>query len=77
MFSMKEKQEIAAKIEKLLLELNHPEMPTERPNFSLHIDGEQFWSWADIEPNWKYSTDNPPRVNPWNEVARERMSDPK
>ncbi len=74
MFSLKEKQEIAAKIEELLLELNHPEMPKEKPMFTLHVEGKEGWSWADISPNWTYSKDNPPGVNPWNEVARERMS---
>ena len=43
MFSMKEKQFIAAQIEKLLLELNHPEMPNEKPRFSLHVDGKESW----------------------------------
>jgi hypothetical protein len=39
MFSQKEKQHIAAEIEKLLLSLNHPEMPKDRPKFRLHVDG--------------------------------------
>lgn len=67
MFSVKQKQEIAGKIEKILLELNHPEMPKEKPVFELHIEGTEQWSWADIEPNWKYTEINPPSVNPWNE----------
>lgn len=41
MFSRKEKELIAKKVEELLLSLNHPEMPKERPNFKLHIDGEK------------------------------------
>lgn len=68
MFSMKEKQYIAQVIEKTLLELKHPEMPTEKPVFKLHVEGKEDWSWADIEPNWKYGIDNPPGVNPWNET---------
>ena len=72
MFSVKEKQVIAQEIEKLLLALDHPEMPKERPNFKLHIDGKESWSWADIEPNWVYK-DKKPSVNPWNESAREIM----
>lgn len=71
MFSVKEKQHIASAIEKTLLELNHPEMPKERPVFKIHIDGKEDWSWADIEPNWKYGADNPPSVNSFNENARE------
>ena len=31
MFDIKEKQKIAAAIEKVLLEINHPEMPDEKP----------------------------------------------
>lgn len=71
MFSIKEKQYIAHVIERALLELKHPEMPTEKPVFKLHVEGKESWSWADIEPNWKYGIDNPPGINPWNEVARD------
>lgn len=71
MFSIKEKQFIAAEVEKLLLGLNHPEMPKEKPRFQLNVYGSQDWSWAEIEPNWKFNADNPPSVNPWNEQARE------
>lgn len=74
MFSQEEKQEIARKIEKILLDLNHPEMPKEKPVFSLHVDGKESWSWADIKPNWIYAGDNKPGVNPWNEVAREHLA---
>ncbi len=74
MFSVAEKRKIAEEIEKLLLSLNHPEMPNEKPDFKIHIDGKESWSWADIEPNWKYDDANPPSVNLWNEVARERMA---
>jgi hypothetical protein len=69
MFSVEEKQYIADVIEKTLLELNHPEMPENKPKFKIHIDGKESWSWADIEPNWTYS-DKQPETNHWNEVAR-------
>lgn len=72
MFSKNEKMIIAQEIEKLLLTFNHPEMPKEKPNFKLHVDGKESWSWADIEPNWKYRS-RFPSVNPWNEQAREIM----
>ncbi len=72
MFSMKEKQQIAKEIEELLLKLNHPEMPKENPKFTLHVGGKEIWSFADIEPNWKYE-DTKPGINPWNEKAREVM----
>jgi len=71
MFSIKEKQYIAGQIEKLLLGLDHPEMPKEKPMFTLHIDGKESWSWADIKPNWTFGIDNPPQVNPFNEIARD------
>lgn len=69
MFSVQEKQHIAREIERLLLELNHPEMPKVNPKFSLHVDGKESWSWADIQPNWTFN-ENPPTVNPFNEIAR-------
>ena len=70
MFSVKEKQWLASEIEKLLLSLNHPEMPKSEPSFKIHVDGAESWSWADIEPNWKYAK-NQTSPNPWNEVARD------
>lgn len=76
MFSKAEKQVIADRIEKLLLSMDHPEMPKEKVSFTLHVDGKEAWSWADIEPNWKYK-DKEPGVNPWNEVAREEINKPK
>lgn len=66
---MQQKQKIAAKIEKLLLSFNHPEMPTDKPVFKLHIDGKESWSWADIEPNWIYNKNNKPNINPFNEKS--------
>lgn len=69
MFSVKEKQYIAEQIEKLLLDLNHPEMPKSRPVFRLHVQGEEGWSWADIDPNWAHDNDKR-SPNPFNEVSR-------
>ena len=69
MFSVKEKQEIAAAVEKILLGVDHPEMPKEKPMFSLHVKGKEGWSWADITPNWTFE-DRQPTINPWNEKAR-------
>lgn len=73
MFSIKEKQKIAAAIEKVLLEIDHPEMPKEKPKFKLHVDGKESWSWADIEPNWTYE-DRPATTTHWNENARDILS---
>jgi hypothetical protein len=71
MFSIKEKQFIASQIEKLLLELDHPEMPKEKPMFTLNVEGKESWSWAEIKPNWTFGINNPPKINPFNEVARD------
>ena len=71
MFSVEEKKKIAETIEKLLLDLKHPEMPTEKPKFKLHIDGKESWSFADIEPNWVFEEGKEMKVNPFNEVSRE------
>jgi len=69
MFSIQEKQHIAASIEKTLMDLKHPEMPMEKPKFKIHIEGKEVWSWADIEPNWTYE-DKIPSRNPFNEHSR-------
>jgi len=73
MFSVKEKQYIAGEIEKILLSLKHPEMPTEKPEFEIHIAGKEKWSYADILPNHHYEN-GITFCNPWNEIAREVMS---
>lgn len=57
MFSMNEKKLIATAIEKLLLGFSHPEMPIEKPEFTLHVKGKEDWSFADIEPNHHFDTD--------------------
>lgn len=66
MFSVEEKKLIAKAVEDAILILDHPEMPKEKPNFKLHIDGKESWSFADIEPNWTYENKTP-SINPWNE----------
>ena len=73
MFSMAEKRHISDVLEKTLLELKHPEMPSEKPMFTLHVDGKESWSFADIQPNWTFDDKNKPGVNMWNEVARDIM----
>ena len=73
MFSVDQKKQLAASIEKLLLDIKHPEMPTEQPSFTLHVDGKESWSWADIKPNWMFGEANPPSVNPYNEVVANQM----
>jgi len=77
MFSVTEKRKIAEAIEKTILDLKHPEMPTEKPKFSIHIDGKENWSWADIKPNWMFDDGKEMRVNPFNEIARQLMPNKK
>jgi len=48
MFSPEEKTTIAEVISRLLISLNHPEMPKSSPKFILHVDGAESWSWANI-----------------------------
>jgi len=74
MFSLKQKQLIAEKVEEVLLSFNHPEMPASQPMFHLHVDGREAWSFADIEPNWTFSKETPPGVNPWNEAMDEKSA---
>lgn len=69
MFSVAEKRRIAAAVERELLAIAHPEMPTEKPRFRLHVDGAESWSWADIEPNWVFDDGHKVAgLNPHNET---------
>ena len=65
MFSIRQKQEIADKVQKILRETNHPELPSGEIQFHLHVDGAESWSWADIKNNGQVTN---PDVNPWNEL---------
>ena len=65
MFSVRQKREIADKIQAILRETNHPELPTSEIQFFIHIQGAAIWSWADIQNNG--AVDNP-GVNPHNEA---------
>ena len=71
MFSVAQKRFIASEVEKVLLNLEHPEMPTEKPEFHLRIEGKDRWSWAEIVPNWKFTDVCKPSVNPHNEAQEE------
>ena len=68
MFSIKEKQHIAQVVEDTIRGFNHPEMDNSKIEFSLHVDGKEKWSFADITPNHHFHPEN---QNPWNEVARD------
>ena len=65
MFSVKQKRDIANKVQQILKATNHPELPREEIQFSLHVDGAASWSWADIQNNGNVPN---PSVNPWNEA---------
>lgn len=64
MFSVKQKREIAEKVQKILRETNHPELPEEEIQFSLQVAGATLMSWANIQNNGAVPN---PEVNPWNE----------
>lgn len=74
MFSTRQKREIADKVQQVLRETNHPELPDGEIRFLLHVDGAERWSWADIKNN-KACPD--PGVNRWNEKVDEAMSEGK
>ena len=51
MFSVRQKTEIADKVQQILRETDHPELPKGEIKFKLHVDGAESWSWADIRNN--------------------------
>lgn len=75
MFSMEQKRKIASEVEKLLLSFGHPEMPTEKPRFYMHVEGKEGWSFADIHPNWTFNDQDKPNVNPHNEEVAKNMKE--
>lgn len=65
MFSVKQKREISDKVQKILRETNHPELPEGEIQFHLHVDGAESWSWADIKNNGAVTN---PGMNVYNEL---------
>jgi len=63
-FSIRQKREISDKIQAILRETNHPELPDGEIMFSLHIHGVESWYWAVIRNNGSVTN---PTINPWNE----------
>jgi len=51
MFSPDMKNMIAKKVQEILQETYHPELPKGEINFILHVDGAEAWSWANIKNN--------------------------
>lgn len=65
MFSVREKREIAEKVQAILRATDHPELPaTGEITFSLDVIGAESWSWARIKNNGAVTN---PAVNPHNE----------
>lgn len=69
MFSVREKREIAEKIQKILRDTNHPELPEDEIRFNIHVDGKESWSWADIKNNGACIN---PGINEWNEFQEKK-----
>jgi hypothetical protein len=65
MFSVRQKREIAEKIQQILRETEHPELPVGEIQFQIHIAGVAPCGWAVIQNNGAIAT---PQVNPWNEL---------
>jgi hypothetical protein len=66
MFSLQQKRDIAQKVQEVLRATGHPELPKEGEiSFSLHVDGAEAWSWADIRNN---AAVEKPGINPHNEA---------
>lgn len=65
MFSVQQKRDIAEKVQRILRETNHPELPDGEIQFILTVNGAHGWSWATIENNGNVVS---PSINPWNEL---------
>lgn len=70
MFSIRQKREIADKIQKLLRKTKHSELSEGEIKFILHVDGAESWSWADIRNNGDVLK---PSINPFNELQDKRL----
>jgi hypothetical protein len=69
MFSVRQKREIADAVQKILRDTDHPELPEGEIQFSLHVQGAENWSWADIRNNGAVGD---PDINPHNEAMDAR-----
>lgn len=65
MFSVRQKRDISDKLQKMLRDTHHPELPDGEIQFNLHIVGSTPMSWADINNNGAVVE---PSVNPHNEA---------
>jgi hypothetical protein len=65
MFSVRQKRDIADKLQTILRETHHPELPYDEIKFVLHVSGATPLSWAVIQNNGAVPW---PDVNPHNEA---------
>lgn len=66
MFSVQQKRDISDAVQKILRATKHLELPeVDEIQFKLHVDGEESWSWADIQNNGAVGD---PGINPHNEL---------
>jgi len=65
MFSVRQKREIAEKVQQILRDTKHPELPEGEIQFQLYVVGAESWSWADISNNGAVLN---PGINPHNEM---------
>lgn len=65
MFSINQKKTISEKIQNVLRETNHPELPKGEIQFEIRIQGAEDWSWACIKNNEAVKN---PGINLWNEI---------
>jgi hypothetical protein len=72
MFSIAQKRDIADKIQSILRETNHPELPEGEITFRIFIEGNEPWSWANITNNGNCPN---PDINPHNEFVAVIMGD--
>jgi hypothetical protein len=71
MFSVQQKREISEKVQAMLRETKHPELPEEEIQFLLYVDGAESWSYARIRNNGAVAN---PEINSWNECQDPRNS---
>lgn len=69
MFSVRQKRDIANKVQEILQAIDHRELPVGEIKFSLHVAGATPMSWADIRNNGAVGL---PSVNPHNEEMDEQ-----
>ena len=71
MFSVRQKREIAHKVQEILRATNHPELPAGEIQFSLVVVGATPMSWAGIKNNGVVKN---PSINPHNEMMDSSQS---